>query len=44
VPTAMITAPIGARLAHSIDPRLLKRAFAVFLVLTSSHMLYSLLG
>ena len=44
VPTAMITAPIGARLAHSINPRLLKRAFAVFLVLTSAHMLYSLLG
>ncbi len=43
-PTAMITAPIGARLAHSLNPRLLRRAFALFLVFTSGHMLYSLLG
>ncbi len=44
VPTAMITAPMGARLAHSVNPRLLKRAFALFLVLTSAHMFYSLVG
>lgn len=44
VPTAMITAPIGARLAHSVNPRVLKRAFALFLVLTSAHMFYSLVG
>jgi len=44
VPTAMITAPVGARLAHSVNPRLLRRAFAVFLALTSAHMLYGLLA
>ncbi len=43
-PTAMITAPMGARLAHSLDPRLLRRAFAVFLTLTALHMLWGLVG
>lgn len=43
-PTAMITAPKGARLAHTINQKLLRRAFAAFLLLTSARMLYSLLG
>lgn len=34
-----ITAPIGARLAHRLPQRALKRAFAVFLALTAANML-----
>ena len=35
----LITAPIGARLAHGMDPKPLKRVFAVFLVLVALNML-----
>ena len=35
----LITAPIGAKLAHSMDPKPLKRVFAVFLVLVALNML-----
>ncbi|MEJ0060401.1 MAG: sulfite exporter TauE/SafE family protein [Terricaulis sp.] len=34
-----ITAPIGARLAHRLDQKVLKRAFAVFLAITALNML-----
>lgn len=34
-----ITAPIGARLAHKLDQRLLKTAFAAFLAFTALNML-----
>jgi uncharacterized membrane protein YfcA len=34
-----ITAPLGARLAHRLPQRALKRAFAVFLALTALNML-----
>jgi len=43
-PTAMLTAPFGARLAHAINPRWLRRAFALFLTLTAARMFASLLG
>ena len=42
-PTAMMTAPFGSRLAHVIDPRWLRRAFALFLMLTSARMFWTLL-
>jgi uncharacterized membrane protein YfcA len=35
----LITAPIGARLAHAMDPKPLKRVFAVFLILVAVNML-----
>lgn len=35
----MLTAPIGAKLAHSLDPKPLKRVFAVFLILVALNML-----
>jgi uncharacterized membrane protein YfcA len=35
----MLTAPIGAKLAHSLDPKPLKRVFAVFLILVAINML-----
>lgn len=43
-PSSILAAPYGARLAHSMPTRLLRRAFAVFLALTSARMFYSLLG
>ena len=35
-----ITAPIGARLAHRLPQRALKREFAVFLAIVAANMLY----
>ncbi|RED49899.1 sulfite exporter TauE/SafE family protein [Aestuariispira insulae] len=40
-PITVLFAPFGARLAHSLDPKGLKRAFALFLAITASRMLYS---
>ena len=44
VPTSMLAAPWGVKLAHSIPPLLLKRLFAAFLAVTSIRMIWSLLG
>ncbi|CAK0776093.1 putative membrane transporter protein [uncultured Gammaproteobacteria bacterium] len=41
-PASMLAAPLGAHLAHTIDPRWLRRAFAVFLALTAAKMFYAL--
>lgn len=35
----MITAPLGAKLAHATDPKLLRRVFALFLGLVALNML-----
>lgn len=35
----LLTAPLGVRLAHAMDPKPLKRIFAVFLVLVALNML-----
>lgn len=35
----LLTAPLGVKLAHSMDPKPLKRVFAVFLVLVALNML-----
>ena len=40
----LITAPWGVRLAHALDPKPLKRVFAVFLVLVALNMLRKALG
>lgn len=37
---SVLTAPVGARIAHSINPRSLKLAFAVFLAIVAVRMLY----
>ena len=34
-----LTAPMGARLAHRLDQKVLKRAFALFLLVTAANML-----
>lgn len=41
-PATMLAAPWGARIAHAIRPQLLRRAFALFLCLTSLRMIYGL--
>lgn len=40
---SVLTAPVGSRLAHSLNPARLKLAFAVFLFLTALRMLWSVL-
>jgi uncharacterized membrane protein YfcA len=40
----LITAPWGVRLAHAMDPKPLKRVFAVFLVLVALNMLRRSVG
>ena len=35
----LITAPFGARLAHAMDPKPLKRVFAVFILVVAANML-----
>lgn len=40
----LITAPWGVRLAHAMDPKPLKRVFAVFLTLIALNMLRKALG
>ena len=40
VPATMLMAPVGAKLAHIIQPRYLRWAFAVFLLVTSLRMFY----
>ncbi|OQW93854.1 MAG: hypothetical protein BWK79_08940 [Beggiatoa sp. IS2] len=41
VPTSLLFAPVGAKLAHSIPVTVLKRFFAVFLAIVSVKMLLS---
>jgi uncharacterized membrane protein YfcA len=41
---SMLTAPLGARLAHRLPVRTLKRVFAVFLVAVASRMAWGLLA
>lgn len=39
VAMTLITAPLGARLAHGLDPKPLKRVFALFITLVALNML-----
>jgi uncharacterized membrane protein YfcA len=41
IPITGFMAPIGARIAHSINPRYLRIAFALFLIFNASNMLYT---
>lgn len=40
----VLTAPLGARLAHSLPPTRLRRVFAVFLLLVAANMIRKALG
>lgn len=44
LPLSVACAPLGARLAHALDAIWIKRAFAVFLFVTSIRMLLSAFG
>lgn len=44
VAMTMITAPWGVRLAHAMDPKPLKRIFAVFIMIMALNMLRKALG
>lgn len=41
-PTSMLMAPMGAKLAHRLDTKMLKRVFALFLGFTSVRMFYGI--
>ncbi|GAB6052947.1 sulfite exporter TauE/SafE family protein [Magnetospira thiophila] len=41
VPTSVLAAPWGARLAHHLQPEHLRRAFALFLLLVAGRMIFS---
>ncbi|MFU8817497.1 MAG: sulfite exporter TauE/SafE family protein [Pseudomonadales bacterium] len=41
VSAAVLTAPLGVKTAHAIEPQPLRRAFGVLLVLASARMLYT---
>jgi len=43
-PVSWLVAPVGARLAHSLDRRKLSAAFGVFLLIVAARMLYRALG
>ena len=40
----LVTAPLGVRLAHAMNPKPLKRAFAVFILLVALNMLRKAVG
>jgi len=44
VPMTIVFAPVGAHIAHSINTGMLKKAFALFLFLTSLRMFYGIFG
>ncbi|MCI4644759.1 MAG: sulfite exporter TauE/SafE family protein [Hyphomonadaceae bacterium] len=43
-PLGVLFAPIGARIAHGLPPRLLRWVFALFLVISATRMLYAALS
>lgn len=44
IPMTLLTTPYGVRLAHAMDPKPLKRAFALFIILVGANMLRKALG
>jgi uncharacterized membrane protein YfcA len=44
VPGTALCAPLGARVAHALSERALRGAFALFLLMTSARMFYSVLA
>jgi uncharacterized membrane protein YfcA len=41
---SVVTAPLGARLAHSLDPKRVKRAFGLLLLVMGARMAWDVLG
>jgi uncharacterized protein len=42
VPATLLSVPLGVRLAHWLNPAVLRRAFSLFLALTASRMLWDI--
>ncbi|MBL9058235.1 MAG: TSUP family transporter, partial [Rhodobacteraceae bacterium] len=42
--STLVTTPLGVRLAHAMNPKPLKRAFAIFLTLVALNMLRKVFG
>lgn len=42
-PASTLLAPLGARIAHALSPKVLKMCFGLFLLVTAARMYYSLL-
>jgi uncharacterized membrane protein YfcA len=43
IPMTLLTTPYGVRLAHAMDPKPLKRAFAIFITIVAANMLRKVL-
>ncbi len=43
IPASTLAAPLGAKIAHTIDPTRLKMVFAVFLGVTGARMIYGVI-
>ncbi len=44
IPMTLLTTPLGVRLAHAMDPKPLKRVFALFITVVALNMLRKVLG
>lgn len=44
IPMTLFTTPLGVRLAHAMNPKPLKRAFAIFIILVGGNMLRKAAG
>ena len=44
IPMTLLTTPYGVKLAHAMDPKPLKRAFAIFITLVGANMLRKAAG
>ena len=44
IPATMLIAPLGAKIAHKINAKVLRQLFALFLMITSLRMFYGLLS
>ncbi len=44
IPMTLLTTPYGVRLAHAMDPKPLKRAFAIFITIVGANMLRKAVG
>ncbi len=44
IPMTLLTTPYGVRLAHAMDPKPLKRAFAIFITIVALNMLRKAVG
>jgi len=44
LPTVMLAAPYGVKLANHLSQRILKKVFAIFMIIVALDMLYGLIA